>query len=107
MIRVVTITIERRFRGPRGSGNGGYTCGVVAGLVGGSAEVTLRSPPPLDRPLAVERVDGRVRIRDGDLLVAEGRPAEPDVEPPAPVSFADAEAAALPHGDASSPFPEC
>jgi len=46
------VTIDRRFRGPSDSGNGGYVCGVVAALVGGPAEVTLRSPPPLDRPSA-------------------------------------------------------
>ena len=28
------VVIERRFNGPPESGNGGYVCGVVAGLVG-------------------------------------------------------------------------
>ena len=54
-----TLTIAARFNGPPGSANGGYTCGLVAGLVGAEAvEVTLRSPPPLGRPLAV--------VRDGE-----------------------------------------
>lgn len=44
-----TIVIPRRFRGPLTSGNGGYTCGLLAGIVGGEAEVTLRLPPPLER----------------------------------------------------------
>ncbi len=102
-----TFTIHRRFRGPDGSGNGGYVAGVVAGLVGGSVEVTLLLPPPLDRPLDVRREDGRVFLCDGPAVVAEGAPAVVDVEPPAPPSLADAEAARLPGGDPESPFPEC
>lgn len=93
--------IARRFRGPRDSGNGGYTCGVLADLVGNPAEVTLRAPPPLDRVL---RYDGE-RLWDGDTVVAEGHCVELDVEPPQAVSFDDAVQAATP--DLGSPFPEC
>lgn len=103
----MTVTIDRRYRGPSGSGNGGYTCGVVAGLVEGPAEVTLRLPPPLGRPLRVERIDGRVELRDADALVADARPVELELELPAPVAFDAAVEAALPHGDPDSPFPEC
>jgi hypothetical protein len=101
------IVIERAFRGPTQSGNGGYTCGLVAGLVDGPAEVTLRLPPPLERPLRVERNGVVVRVLDGDTLVAEGKPATVDVDPPRPPSFEKAAAAALPEGDLESPFPEC
>jgi hypothetical protein len=102
------IVIERRFRGPTGSGNGGYTCGLVAAFVDGPAEVTLRIPPPLDRPLVVERDgDGGVRVLDGATLVAEAKPAAVEVEPPAAPSFEQACGAALPEGDQDSPFPEC
>jgi hypothetical protein len=52
------IVIDRRFRGPPESGNGGYTCGLVAGRVDGPAEVTLRLPPPLEEPLTVASGDG-------------------------------------------------
>ena len=81
------LVIARRFRGPAGSGNGGYTCGVVAAALGdGPAEVTLRLPPPLDRPLRVEPRGGGIAVLDGDAVVAEARPAEVDVDPPpAPV----------------------
>ena len=68
--------IERRFRGPTESGNGGYTCGLVAAFVDGPAEVTLRLPPPLDRPLDVVRDGDAVRVLDGDTLVAEAKPAD-------------------------------
>jgi hypothetical protein len=101
------IVIDRHFRGPTESGNGGYTCGLVAQFVDGPAEVTLRVPPPLDRPLRVERADGAVRVFDEETLVAEARPADVRVEPPQPPSFEAAASAALPDGDLESPFPQC
>ena len=102
------ILIERRFRGPTESGNGGYTCGLVAQFVGGPAEVTLRRPPPLERSLVVEHDhDGGVRVLDGGALVADGRPASVELELPAPPSFDEAASSALPDGDLDSPFPEC
>jgi len=87
------VIVPGRFNGPPDSGNGGYTCGLVAGLLGGVAEVTLRLPPPLDRELEVVRDDGRVEIRDGERLVAEAERVELDVHVPAPVSVDEAERA--------------
>ena len=89
------IVIDRRFRGPPKTANGGYVCGLVAGLIGGTAEVTLRLPPPLDKPLAVRRHDdGRVALLDGESVVAAGIPTTVEIEIPEPVSFSDAEEAA-------------
>jgi hypothetical protein len=48
-----SIAINRRFRGPPTSANGGYVCGLVANVIGGSGEVTVRAPPPLDQPLEI------------------------------------------------------
>ncbi len=88
------VIIDQRFRGPPESGNGGYVCGVVAELIGGTAEVTLRRPPPLDRPLQVARLDnGGVALRDGETVIAEGAPASLEIDPRAPVSFTEAEEA--------------
>jgi hypothetical protein len=87
------MIVSGRFNGPPDSGNGGYTCGLVAGLLGGVVEVTLRLPPPLDRELEVVRDDGRVELRDGTRLVAEAEPVALDVDVPSPVSVADAERA--------------
>ena len=103
------IVLPYRFRGPVTSANGGYACGRLAAFVDADeVEVTLRLPPPLDRPLAVERVDGAVRLLDGDALVAEARPALLEVDPPAPVSLHEAEEARERHVRASSPdFREC
>ncbi|MGZ8693812.1 MAG: hypothetical protein ACXWYS_00040 [Gaiellaceae bacterium] len=103
------LVIERRFRGPRESGNGGYTAGRVAALVGGSAvEVTLRLPPPLDRPFEVVCAGEGVELRDGEALVAEARPASVDVEPPRRVTVPEALAAEARYpGVEEHAFPEC
>jgi hypothetical protein len=104
-----TVTIPRRFCGPANSANGGYACGVVAGLLGEPAECTLRAPPPLDVALAVERGgDGKIQLRQGELLVAEGVPAVVEVDVPAPVDFATAIVAARSYiGFERHPFPSC
>jgi hypothetical protein len=100
------LVIDRRFRGPTESANGGYTCGLLASFMHGPAEVTLRLPPPLERPLEVV-TDGRLELRDGDAVVAEAAPAELELDVPDPISFDEAAAAALPEGDRESVFPEC
>lgn len=100
------LVIDRKFRGPTGSANGGYTCGVLASFLHGPAEVTLRLPPPLERPLEVV-TDGALELRDGDAVVADAGPADPELDVPHPISFEEAAAAALPEGDRESVFPEC
>ena len=103
-----TVVIHRRYRGPAESGNGGYVCGRLAQHAGGEAEVTLRLPPPLERPLAVERDGERVLLLDGDALVAEAVPARVDLAPPAPVSWEEALDATTRYlGFHEHPFPEC
>lgn len=102
--------IDGRFNGPAGSGNGGYTCGLVAARVGSPAvEVTLRLPPPLDRPLAVHRDGDAVVVQDGEAVVAEGSPLEAlELDVPAPVSLGDAERAAARYtGFSRHHFPTC
>jgi hypothetical protein len=106
-----TIVIPERFNGPPGSANGGYTCGLVAGALGPlPAEVSLRSPPPLGRPLAVKRADAGVEVRDGEALVAEGHAAELELEPPDAVEVEVAEAASragFERWSAGHPFRTC
>ena len=102
------ITIDRRYRGPKQSANGGYTAGRLAAFVDGAAEVTLRLPPPLDRPLAVAAADGRVLLLDGEAVVAEAEPRAPELEPPAAVSLAEAKDAATAHVPmGAEEFSEC
>ena len=100
------LVIDRKFRGPTRSANGGYTCGLLASFVHGPAEVTLRLPPPIERPLEVA-ADGAVQLLDREQLVAEARPADLELDVPEPIPFEDAAAAALPEGDRASAFPEC
>jgi len=105
------VTIDRRFRGPAGSGNGGYSCGALANFVDpNSAEVTLRLPPPLGRPLAVDAGAGETAtMRAGDALVAEARAiGDLELEIPAPISIEDAVAArAASPMQLNHPYPEC
>ena len=103
------LTLARRFRGPLTSANGGYTCGRLAAFVGADAvEVTLRLPPPLDRPLSVQRESDRVLLLDDESLVAEARPAHLELEVPAPVSVVAAVEARTRHvRDVAAVFAEC
>ncbi|MCB2224724.1 MAG: hypothetical protein KQH83_11205 [Actinobacteria bacterium] len=102
------FTIARRFRGPEDSGNGGYTCGMVARFVPGHAEVTLRTPPPLDVPLEVRAVEGGVDVLHDGRLVAEGRAALPAADVPGPATMAEAEAARARYaGYERHAFPTC
>jgi hypothetical protein len=104
-----TMLVAPRFHGPPSSANGGYACGLVAARLGGSAECTLRAPPPLDVPLEVEHdAQGKVVVRHGATIVAEGRPAVVDVAVPEPVDFATArEAARSYQGFLRHPYPGC
>src|SRR3954449_9956903 len=88
--------IQRRFRGPPNSAQGGYACGLVAERIEGpSAAVSLRLPPPLERPLAFRAGDdGTVAMLDGDALVAEGAPADLTLDVPDPVPLEQARTAA-------------
>lgn len=102
------LTIAARFCGPPESGNGGYTCGLLAARLPGPAEVTLRRPPPLDRELAVLRNLDALVLTDGAEPVAEACPTRLDLEPPpCPGLSAAAEAAGHYHGHEEHAFPTC
>lgn len=55
---MTTLIVPSRFNGPPASGNGGYSCGVVAARFDGTCAVSLRRPVPLDEPLDVGAGNG-------------------------------------------------
>jgi hypothetical protein len=73
-----TVTIPARFNGPPASGNGGYSCGLVAAALEGPASVSLRRPIPLDQALTVRHEDdGKACAFAGEDLIMEAEPASP------------------------------
>ena len=102
------VTFAGRFNGPPRSGNGGYVSGRLARYVAGPASVRLRVPPPLDRELAVEASGDEARLFDGETLVAHARRTEVELVPPAPPTFAEAEAASKTYAAfVRHPLPHC
>lgn len=88
------IVIDHRFCGPPASGNGGYVCGRIARFIDGAAQVTLRRPPPLDRPLVLESTKmNAVRLLDDIGPIADARPSDIRAAAPYCPSFAEAQAA--------------
>jgi hypothetical protein len=103
-----TVTIDRRFRGPLESANGGYAAGLLGSRLGPAAEVTLRLPPPLERPLEVRRHGERLLLLDGERVVAEAAPGDPGLVAPEPPTPAEATAASTGVGAFGPPqFAEC
>ncbi len=106
---MLSFTVPARFCGPPESGNGGYTCGLLARELGGVVECTLRAPVPLDVPLELERTPAGGTLRHAGKLVVEASPTTIALMPPAAISLqaateAMASSAAL---DPRHPFPTC
>jgi hypothetical protein len=107
------LVIPSRFCGPPDRGNGGYVCGRIAGYLDGQAEITLRRPPPLETPMAVDRDGGSVRVLIGSTVIAEGaRQADSlAMDLPGPVSVPAARTAGagsrLRTHPEEHPFPTC
>jgi len=103
-----SIIIGNRFHGPPGSGNGGYSCGMLGRFFSGPAKVRLRIPPPLDAPMNVHSSNGEVTLFHGDELVATGWSATVDIAVPEAPGFKAAEAASRHYrGFSSHYYPSC
>jgi hypothetical protein len=126
-----SVTVDSRFNGPPGSGNGGYTCGLAAAEVmaswpataglsgagraaGPAVEVTLQKPPPLATPLDVAATsDTELTVSNGGTVILTARPApEPAaVAGTAPVTLTRArqlvDAYDVDAYRAAHPFPTC
>ena len=89
------LVINRRFRGPPTSGNGGYTCGMLAAAAAKPVEVRLVRPPPLDAPLSIEAEPATLGLvlKDGADVVATATPKAFELEVPRPPTYEQALAA--------------
>src|SRR5262245_11781198 len=103
-----SLVIAHRFCGPPNSGNGGYVCGRVAAHIPGPASVRLKAPPPLDPPLVVVQSESVVQLRQDSTVIAEGRAATVEVDPPDAPSYDDAVRASRHYlGFTRHVFPTC
>ena len=111
------IVVERRFEGPPGSGQGGWSSALFAQHLPYIPTIALRAPIPFERPLRVEAAEDGHRLVDdqqpgpdgGPLTIMTARPWTPDVPDTDPVTIATARAArsafatfVVPH-----PVPDC
>lgn len=107
------LLVPRRYCGPPSTGNGGWTSGALAALVGGSEPwpaitVSLRRPPPLDTPMPVSVRDGVTEAVHGEHVVARASVTDAEVAVVEPVDAADARAAEASYaGHSFHPFPTC
>ena len=102
------IVIDPRFRGPPRSGNGGYVAGVVASVLPGVVEVTLRLPPPLQTPMTLSYSDQAATLYLDDKEVANARTAELELEIPSAPTFAESMQASQRYtGFEQHNFPQC
>lgn len=104
-----TVTVEGRFCGSPNAASRGYVAGLLGRLLEGPARVSLEQPIPVDRRLGIEQLpDGGVILSDGGATLAQAVPAMLQVEPPAPVSYAEAEWASERYlGFTEHAFPGC
>lgn len=76
------ITIAKRFCGPPDSGNGGYSAGLLGKRFEGAAQITLKKPIPIERPLGVRAEGEGLALTDGDAPVMIARPDTLDLDIP-------------------------
>ena len=71
------IQILPRFQGPDNSGNGGYSCGMLAKHISGPAQVRLFLPPPLSETLDINQQEGKWQMTHQGKLIASASPYNP------------------------------
>jgi hypothetical protein len=112
---MTALTVPSRFNGPPDSGNGGWTCGLIAeaaagvGLTG-PVSVSLKAPPPLDVAMTLEQDTDGLVLRDDTRTVALVRPGRllDDGDPGAALDVVAARQAESRYpGLRSHPFPTC
>lgn len=103
------IKISSRFCGPIDSANGGYTCGILSKAIEGTAEVTLKHPPPINKLMEIRQTEGnKYVLYNEDMIIAEAKPAELELVPPQPPNIKDVELSTLKEEDITDHyFPDC
>lgn len=116
----VEVRVPARFCGPPSSGNGGWSAGALAELIGAQGvavdgqgwavtTVQLRQPPPLDVGMVVGTDgDWTTAADDEGVTVLRGRLGDPEPEPAPFVDLAAARAAEASYpGLRQHPFATC
>lgn len=104
-----TIVVDRRFRGPGGSGHGGYFAGLLNARVPGAGPIFIKLPIPLDTPLRLSVEDGITSVYHDESKIAWST-TRLGIDRPAPPSLAQAGLAASRFpgfNEGRHPFPEC
>jgi hypothetical protein len=107
---LTALTIDPRYSGPQGSGNGGYVAGRLAALLPSATvvEVTLRQPPPLQIRLDATTSPQGATLTFGGAVIAEAVAAELTHDVVEPVgSDTAASVMASFAGFTAHPFPGC
>lgn len=101
--------VASRFCGPPGSGNGGYTVGMIGKRLGPEVEVTLKRPIPVDQTMqVVADPAGVAALLHADTEIASARVTVLDLDVPDGISFSEAAAARANYpGYRAHPFPNC
>src|SRR5262245_58043037 len=85
------IHIASRFNGPPESGNGGYSCGLIARTIGQPVRVRLQQPVPLNQDLVIEPgAAGQWEVHAGSELIATAAIHEVKAEVPQAPSWVEA-----------------
>ncbi len=103
------INISSRFCGPIDSANGGYTCGILSNAIEGTAEVTLRHPPPINKVMEIkQKEENNFVLYDQDRVIAEAKATELELVPPRPPNIEVAELSTIKEEDIEDHyFPDC
>ncbi len=103
------VRVASRFCGPPGSGNGGYTVGMIGKHLENDVEVTLKRPIPVDETMQViADPAGCAALLHADTEIASARVVRLDLDIPQAISFSEAAAARATYpGYTNHPFPNC
>ena len=106
---IAQLTVDPRYFGMPGLGNGGYVAGLLASFAIDTVEVRLRSPVPLGVALDLCALEGgALELRHGEVRLATAEPAELELEVPASIGAEVAHAASLQYrGHLSHASPTC